>query len=57
VFLIFAIFCAIFPIFPFARSITGILWLVFKRAQTISCRENLLAVITVVGVFHSEVRK
>jgi hypothetical protein len=52
-FLIFAIFCAIFPNFPFARFITGILWLVFKRAQTVSCGENLLAVITVAGVFHS----
>ena len=56
-FLIFAIFCPIVPNFQFARPITGILWLVFKRAQTVSFGENLLGVITVVGGFHSEVRK
>jgi hypothetical protein len=42
---------------PFARPIAGILWLVFKRAQTVSYGENLLGLVTVVGEFHSEVRK
>lgn len=56
-FLIFAIFCPIVPNFPFARPIAGILWLVFKRAQTVSFGENLLGVITVVGGFGSEVRE